>query len=196
MLDIKFIREDPKIVKESIKKRFQNEKLPLVDRVIKNYNEWIKSKQKIEKLKHKRNIISKEINELQKAGQGISKKVKEAKNIPDEIKKLEEKQKQLNEKIKSDLLEIPNIMHKSVPIGKDETKNKVIKKWGKIPKFKFKIKNHVELVEDLGVADFDASVKTTGAGFYVLKKESLLQRKSNNCHNSIIMTKFTRSSKY
>ena len=169
MLDIKLIKENPKLVKENIKKKFQTEKLILVDKVISSNNEWIKIKKELDELRHKRNTLSEEINKLKKEGRDISQKIKEVKELPDKIKSAEEQEQNLSQQIKEALLKIPNIIHKSVPIGKDASKNKVIKKIGAIPKFKFPVKNHVELAESLGVADFDASAKTTGNGFYFLK---------------------------
>ncbi len=169
MIDIKLIRENPKLVKENIKKKFQNEKLPLVDKIRKKDEEWRKLKFQADKLRAERNKISKQINQAKKQKKDIKALIKKAKEIPDKIKKIEEKTKKFKIEIKDLMSKIPNIIHKSVPIGKDESKNKVIKKSGKIPKFNFKIKNHVELLENLNIVDFDASAKVSGNGFYYLK---------------------------
>ncbi len=174
MLDIKLIRENPRLVKENIKKRFQKEKIPLVDKVLKLDAEWRKLKFQADKLRAERNKISKQINQVKKKKQDIKPLIKKAKQIPDKIKKTEEKTKKLEIEIKDLMLKIPNIIHKSVPKGKDESKNKVIKKSGKIPKFKSKVKNHVELLENLGIVDFDASAKVSGSGFYYLKGDLAL----------------------
>ncbi len=174
MLDIKLIRENPNLIKENIKKKFQKEKLALVDNVLKLDEEWRKLKFKSDKLRYDRNKISKEINNAKKKKQDIKALIKKAKEIPDKIKKIEEKTDKLERKIKEIMSKIPNIIHKSVPLGKDETQNKVTKKWGEIPKFKFKPKNHVELSENLGIVDFNASAKVSGNGFYYLKQELAL----------------------
>ena len=174
MIDIKLIRENSELVKENIRKKFQDEKLPLVDKVIKLDKEKKKLKYKEDELRSQRNKISKKISELKKAGKSAIKELKEAKNLPDKIAELEEKRKNLDEKIREIISRIPNIIHKNVPIGKDDSENVEIKKWGKISKFNFPVKNHVELIEELGLGDFEASAKVSGKGFYYLKNELAL----------------------
>ena len=176
MIDIKLIRENPNLVKENIKKKFQNEKIKLVEEVKKLDELWRNIKFKADRLRKERNIISKEISRLKKVKKDkeANELIKRAKIIPNKIKDIENKTENLERKIKNILSQIPNIMHKSVLKGKDESENKVIKKSGKIPKFKFKVKNHVELLESLGIVDFDASAKVSGNGFYYLKQELAL----------------------
>ncbi len=167
MLDINLIRENPKLVKDNQKKK--NKEPGLVDEVLDLDKKWKAVLKKVEELKHKRNVVSLEINELKKKGKSAAGKIKEMKKVVKEINELEEKAKSLLEKRNEVLGKIDNIMHEKVPRGKDESDNKEIKKWGKKPKFSFKVKNHVELVEDLGVADFEASARSSGKGFYFLK---------------------------
>jgi len=176
MIDIKLIRENPDLVKKNIKKKFQGDKVALVDKVRKLDGNWRKLKYKEDKLRSDRNKISQNINQAKKAKNNKAAKeyIKEAKAIPGKIEKSQVKRKKLEQEIIKIMLSIPNMIHKSVPIGKDETKNKVLKKVGKPGKFGFKIKNHVELVEDLGVADFDSSAKVSGKGFYYLKGDLAL----------------------
>ncbi len=174
MLDIKFIRENPDLVKENIKKRFQTKLLGELDELLNADKEYRKLLKDVEDLRHSRNIISKEINKLKKKGEDIKAMVKRARDIPDRIKKAEEKLEKAKAKIKNILPKIPNMIATDVPLGKDESENKVIKKWGKIRKFTFPIRNHVELMEMNGWADFDASAKTSGSGFYFLKGELAL----------------------
>jgi len=171
MIDIKLIRENPGLVKQNIKKKFQNEKLPLVDEIKKLDEDWRKEKYKTDELRSKRNQISKEINfaRKQKDEKLAKELIKQAQEIPDKIKKTEERTSKIQEKIKEIMYKIPNIIHKSVPIGKDESQNKEIKKIGKPKKFDFEIKSHVELGEDLGMLDFDTSAKVSGKGFYYIK---------------------------
>lgn len=179
MIDIKLIRENPKLVKENIKKKFQDEKLPLVDKLKKLDDKWRKLKYQADNLRKSRNDISKQINKAkkQKNSQLVNQLIKKAKDIPNKIRKAEEKDEKLEVKIKKILVQIPNIMSKKVPIGKDESENKILKKGGKIPKFDFKLKNHVELIENLDIGDFDASAKVAGKGFYYLKNDlALLNR--------------------
>jgi len=176
MLDIKFIRENPKIIKENIKKKFKQEKLKSLEKLLKLDKEWRKIKLEGDNLRAERNKISQEINLTKKKKDEKKAKelIKKASNIPKKISKNEEKANQLDKEIQKLLSEIPNIIHRSVPLGKDEKENKVIKKAGKIPKFNFPIKNHVELIENLNVADFDSSAKTSGTGFYYLKSQLAL----------------------
>lgn len=169
MLDIKFVRENRKLVEDNIKKKGQTDRIPLVSKLIENYEQTLKVKAELDSLRHKRNLVSEEINRLQKGKKDFSHKIKEVKEIPSKIKALEAELSELTDANRKILVKIPNIMDKSVPLGKDASENKVTKKWGKLPKFKFPVKNHVEIVERLGVADFDASAVTSGNGFYYLK---------------------------
>lgn len=171
MLDIKFIIKNRELIKKDIKKRNKLEKIPLIDKLVKLYEEFLILKKQGDFLRHKRNVISKEINHLKKQGVDIKRKVREVKKIPKEIKDVESKIDLMNKEILEVQNQIPNIMHKSVPIGKD---NKLLKKWGIIKKPKFKIKNHVELLEKLNQVDFDVSAKMAGNGFYVLKDKIAL----------------------
>jgi len=171
MIDIRLIRENPELVKENIKKRFQNHKLLLVDKVRKLDEEWRRIKKEEDSLRNERNKISQEINQAKK--QNDEKKVKDiikkAKEIPEKIEKLQKKREKLELQIKKIMLEIPNIIHPSVPIGKDETQNVEIKKIGKPKLPKYKIFNHGELAEKLDGVDFNAARKISGKGFYYLK---------------------------
>ena len=174
MIDIKLIRESPEIVKENIKKKFQNEKLPLVDSIKNKDKEWRSLKAELDALRHKRNKLSQEINLAKKSGKNSSALLKEAKLLPKKIEEAEKKAEKLQEEILAQLKQIPNIISKDTPIGKDVSSNKVIRKVGKLPKFSFPVKNHVEIIEALGLADFEASARVSGAGFYYLKKELAL----------------------
>jgi len=176
MFDIKLIRENANLVKANIKKKFQNKKLPLVEQAKKLDEKYRKLKFKADRLRYERNKISLEINRLKKVKKikQANDLIKKAKIIPNKIKDIENKTNKLEEKIKRIMDQIPNLISKKTPSGKDETKNKVIKKGGKIPKFNFKIKNHVEILEDLDLVDFNASAKVSGTGFYYLKNELAL----------------------
>lgn len=175
MLDINFIRKNPKDVKKNLKTRRDNEKLGWLDDIIKKDKELTTLKKKLDDLRHQRNIISKKINELKKAKKSATKEIKQAKEFPKKIENLEKKQANLNEKLNHYLMGLPNILHEKVPKGKDEKDNKQIKKHGKIPKFNFKLKNHEELIESLSYADFEVARHTSGRGFnYLLDKVALL----------------------
>jgi seryl-tRNA synthetase len=174
MIDIKLIRENRGLVKENIKKKFQDDKLPLVDEVRELDEKWRKLKAESDNLRAERNKVSIAISEAKKAGQDASAFLKKAKKIPEQIANAERECEKLQEEINKRMLQIPNIISDSTPEGKDASENKEIKKVGKIPKFKFPIKNHVELAEKQGLADFDASARVSGNGFYYLKNDLAL----------------------
>ena len=174
MIDIKLIRENPELVKENIKKRFQEDKIYLVDKIRKIDIDWRNQKQRIDKLRHERNSISKDISQAKKEGKNVGKLMNIAKTIPEKIEEIENKASRLENQINELLKKIPNIIHHSVPIGKDSSQNVEIKKVGTPKKYDFPLKNHVELAESLDLADFDTSAKTSGNGFYYLKGDLAL----------------------
>ena len=174
MLDIKLIREHPEIVKNDLKKRRDLEKISWVDELLDYDKEWRESIQKINILRRKRNVITKEIAQLKKQDMSINSKMKEVEEIPDRIKKFEGRASKYKNKVNSILMKLPNILHESVPYGKDEKDNAVVRTRGKPPMFDFKPKNHLELALDLGLVDVERAGKIAGAGFIYLKNELVL----------------------
>lgn len=169
MIDIKFFRENPDIIKESEKKRGNDPSL--VDKVIqldKKQRELIK---KADQLKHKRNVVTEEINKLKKAGKSAEARIREMRKVVREIEQIDQKIKDVVAKRDKLRYSIGNILHESVPIGKTDADNVVLKVIGKPPKFTFKPKNHVELAEALGILDLERAAKVAGHGFYYLKNE-------------------------
>jgi seryl-tRNA synthetase len=176
MIDIKLIRENPQVVKENIKRKAQEKKLALVDEIIKKDEEWRKLKFQADDLRKERNKLSEQVNQAKKTKDNklAESLIKKAKEIPQEIEKKEGEEEKLSEEIKKMLVQLPNIMSPKVPIGKDASGNVEIKKWGKIQKFDFPVKTHVELAEKLGIVDFEASARVSGTGFYYLKNQLAL----------------------
>jgi len=168
MLDIKFIRENPNIVKKDLKKRNDPEKLKWIADLLKKDEQYRSLLKKEQEIRHKRNLITQEINQLKKQGKDIKEKVKEAQELPEKVKELTSKVEELRNKINFYLMRIPNILHASVPVGKDENDNKTVRKWGTIKKFDFKLKDHASLIEKLNLGDFDNAAKVSGKGFYYL----------------------------
>ncbi|MBI2040540.1 MAG: serine--tRNA ligase [DPANN group archaeon] len=167
MLDIELFRKNPDVVKASQKKRGQPTEL--VEEVTRLDEKWREYLQQAEKLKHERNIISESINKLKKAGKSADAEIKQMKDFVENLKKIDQKAqttKMMRDKV---LLEIPNLIEKDVPLGKDETENKEIKKVGKIPKFKFAPKDHQDLLVALDCLDTEQAAKVAGARFYYLK---------------------------
>lgn len=174
MLDPKFIRENPDKVKENIRKKFQEDKISLVDEFLKLDNEKRKLMQEAQKLRHERNELSKKINEAKKKGKDAKEFMSVVKEIPGKIKNIEEKQSKLDERITEILLIIPNMIHKSVPIGKNDKENVEVEKIGNPRKFDFEVKSHVEIAEKLDMVDFETSAETSGNGFYYMKGDLAL----------------------
>jgi len=171
MIDIKLIRENSEAVKENMKKKFQDAKIVLVDKVRKLDGDWRKLKTEADELRSGRNKISKEISEAMKSKDKVrgEKLMKTAKKIPDRILKVEEKMKKFEVEIREIMFKIPNLIHESVPIGKDDSENVEVEKIGepKIPDYE--ILNHVELAESLDGLDLEVARKVSGNGFYYLK---------------------------
>ena len=174
MIDINLLRSNPELFKENIKKKFQEQKLAIVDEVLKSDQDYRKLLAEAEQWRKKRNDISLSINAEKKQGKDIRHLLEEAKIIPDKIKATEEKAEALKTKRDTLLQTIPNIIDKAVPLGKDASQNVVRKTVGKPKAFTFPIKNHVELAENLGLVDFEASAKMAGNGFYFLKGDLAL----------------------
>ncbi len=171
MIDIKLIRENPELVKENIKKKFQDEKLPLVDEVIQLDKDVREAKGKGDALRAERNRISKEIGFLMKQGKKEEAEAAKAqvKEMGDEMEALEKREAELAEEIKNKMYVIPNIIDPSVPIGKDDSQNVEIEKFGEPFVPEFEVPYHTDILEKLDGLDIDSAGKTSGNGFYYLK---------------------------
>ena len=171
MIDIKLIRENPELVKENIKKKFQDQKLELVDEVKKLDEDYRALRVRADELRGRRNTISKEIGQLMK--QGLKEKAEEVKaevaKIAKEIEESEVKEIELEAAIKKIMMVIPNIVDPSVPVGKDDSENVEIEQFGTKREFDFEIPYHVDIMEKLDGIDLDSARKTSGNGFYYLK---------------------------
>jgi seryl-tRNA synthetase len=174
MLDINLIRENPELVKKNLERRKDPEKVKWLDELIKIDAEWRKLKKQVDDLRCERNKISEQVNQSKKAGKDAKALLRKAKEIPEKIKESETKQDELWKKIRNYLMRLPNLMHESVPYGKDESENVEVKRWGTPRKFDFSLKTHAEIAEQLGIADFERSTKIAGVGFYFLKNELAL----------------------
>ena len=166
MLDIKFIREHPDQVKDGIRKKGDTDR---VDEILKIDLQRRELLQKGEALKSRRNIVSEEIGKAKRAGQDAAQAMTEMETVKSTIKAIDDELKGIEESLNGLLLTVPNIPHSSVPEGKTPADNKEIAVWGENPVIDFKPKPHWELVEKLGIIDFERGVKITGAGFPVYK---------------------------
>ena len=170
MLDIKLIRSNPELVKENIKKKFQDEKLPLVDEVLELDAQFRASKGRGDELRQQRNTISKEIGKLMSQGkkdeaQEVKKQVQA---IAGELEEMERKEAEMTAEIHKRMLLIPNIIDPSVPIGPDDSCNVEVERFGEAKVPDFPIPYHTEIMESFGGIDLDSARKTSGNGFYYL----------------------------
>jgi len=170
MIDIKFLRENPEAVKENIRKKFQDSKLELVDQVIELDLESRKTQQEADDLRASRNKISKEIGGLMAQGKKEEAEAKKAEVAAGakRLAELEEQEKELQEKITKIMMTIPNIIDPSVPIGKDDTENVEVTKYGEPVVPDFEIPYHTEIMERFNGIDLDSARKVAGNGFYYL----------------------------
>jgi seryl-tRNA synthetase len=169
MLDIKLIREHPDVVRKNLEKRGEPEKLEMLNELIEQDKQWRKLLTEASELRHQRKQITAQVASLKKQKKDATKQIEQAKQIPQQIKEVEDQVAQYREKADSLLMKLPNILHESVPFGKDEHDNVVEKLVGKQPKFDFEPKSHVEIATDLGLVDFERAAKVAGHGFYYLK---------------------------
>ena len=170
MLDIKFVRENPEIVKQNIRNKFQDKKLPLVDEVIELDKRNREIKQEVEALRAERNKLSKQIGGLMK--QGKKEEAEEVKRqvaaSADRINELSAEEVEVEEKLKNNMMVIPNIIDPSVPIGKDDSENVEIERFGERVVPDFEIPYHTEIMESFNGIDLDSARKVAGNGFYYL----------------------------
>lgn len=170
MLDIKLVRENPDLVKENIKKKFQEEKLALVDEVIELDKKFRESKQRADELRASRNKISKEIGGLMAKGlrEEAEKTKQKVAHLAKELEELEGSEETLSAEIKKRMMVIPNIIGDDVPIGKDDSENVELQRFGEPYVPPFEIPYHVDIMEKLHGIDLDSARKTSGNGFYYL----------------------------
>ncbi len=170
MLDINLIRTNPEKVKENIRKKFQDQKLPMVDEVIELDREYREALQRGDTLRNQRNVLSKQIGGLMAKGQKeeAMKVREEVAKIPEELDALEKKEAELQAEIRKRMLVIPNIIDDSVPIGKDDSENVEIQRFGEPKVPDFEVPYHVDIMERLNGIDLDSARETSGNGFYYL----------------------------
>jgi seryl-tRNA synthetase len=166
MLDIKLVRSQPELVREAMAKR--NADVPL-DQFLKIDEERRKKLVKVEQLKSRRNSVSKEVGRLKAQGQDAAALIKEMQEEGERIADLDQEVRSQEEQLQRILLVIPNIPHQSVPVGKDETQNQLVRTWGEPRQFAFEPKTHDELGTALGIMDFERAAKISGARFVVMK---------------------------
>ena len=168
MLDPKLIKDSPEIIRNMLKDRSMDFDLDALIESDQKRREFII---KTDELRKKKNQVALEISQKKKAGEDTSSILSEMKNVSSELTRLEVEQGKIEEKYSKLAFTIPNLIHKTVPIGTDEKANKEIKKWGNIPEFDFKINDHIDISEKLALVDLERAAKVAGARFYYLKND-------------------------
>jgi len=168
MLDSKLIKENPKIIQDMLNSRNIEFDLDGLIDADKQRREFI---QKTDELRKKKNLVALEISQKKKSGEDATTILDEMKNVSKKLSSLESSQEEIEKKYSQLALTIPNLVHQSVPIGKDDSANKEIKKWGKIPEFDFKVNDHIDISEKLDLVDLERAAKVAGARFYFLKND-------------------------
>lgn len=172
MLDLKFIRENPELVRKNIELKGENANLDILLELDEKRRSIIVE---VEQLKHKRNVVSNEIAKLKKEKQDASSKIEEMRAVSDRIKQMDDELRQVEEEIRKELLRIPNLLHESVPHGKDSSDNVVVRVWGE--PVEREVPNHLEIAKSLNILDFERGAKVTGSGFaYYVGKGAALER--------------------
>ncbi|WP_026975894.1 serine--tRNA ligase [Alicyclobacillus contaminans] len=167
MLDLKAIRQEPDRFRRGLARKRHNP--ALIDELLKVDEAWRSALVEVERLKAERNRASEAIARKKKQGEDAAADIAEMRAVSEKIKELEEQVRQLDEQVQSQLLELPNIPHDSVPDGEDDGDNVVVKQWGEQPKFDFTPKPHWELAQELDIVDFERAVKITGSRFVLYK---------------------------
>lgn len=170
MLDIKLVRTNPELVKENIKKKFQDEKLALVDEVLDLDAKFRASKARGDELRQQRNAVSKEIGRLMKEGKKdeAEETKKKVADIAEELAEMERREGEMTDEIKKRMMVLPNIIDKSVPIGRDDSENVEIERFGEPLVPDFEVPYHTDIMERLKGIDLDSARRTSGKGFYYL----------------------------
>ena len=174
MLDIRLIRENPSIVKDNLSKRGDPENLKMLEQLITSDKEWRERLTKLNELRHERRLMTAAVAEAKKKGKDASAEICKAKKLDLEIAALEKRVSENEEKVHIFLMKLPNLLHETVPVGKDEGDNVEVRRWGRIPSFSFEPKGHVELGLSLDVIDVERAGKIAGARFFYLKNEAVM----------------------
>jgi seryl-tRNA synthetase len=174
MLDLKFLRNNPDVIRKDLKKRKDDPKLEMFERLLTVDNEVRKLMREVQELRTQRNKLSREIGEVKKSGGNDSQLVKKVNKVNDSIRETEERMAKLRDELTYIQMRIPNILHESVPYGEDEEDNVVVRTWGGQPEFNFETRSHVDLLEILDVGDIPRAAKISGSRFFFLKNELVI----------------------
>jgi len=178
VLDVRLLRDSPETIRKSLTKRGALDKLTMVDEGIALDKEWRDLKAQVDDLRHRQNVLTSEVAALKRAGKDVQGKLAEVKGIPEKITELNKRAESVQARVKAILMSLPNILHDSVPVGADEGGNVTVRTWGKPRAVGFKLKDHMDLLSDLGLVDVERAAKVAGARFFFLKGKALLLEQS------------------
>ncbi|MDG6900075.1 MAG: serine--tRNA ligase [Nitrososphaerota archaeon] len=173
MLDVKLLREDPEVIRADLRKRGMLDKLHLVDHAIKADSAWRTAKTRAEVLRHELNEANRVIADLARKKQPIEAEQSKVAELSKRLDGLAKAQDEEQRTLESTLMSFPNILHESVPVGKDDTENVTVRTWGTEQKFEFEPKDHVEVLANLGMVDMERAAKISGSRFFFLKGEAV-----------------------
>ena len=173
MIDIKLVREKPETIVRSLRRRGAEDKVQLVSEAATLDQEWRKLKTEVDNLRHRQNELTAQVADLKRKGASIDDKLAEVKGIPQRIKELEATSDGKYARLNKVLLSIPNVLHESVPDGRDETESVTVRTWGKKPDFGFPPKDHIDILTGLGMVDMERAAKVAGARFFFLKGDAV-----------------------
>ncbi len=171
MLDVKLVRDAPEVVKKNLERRNLSDKVPLVKEAVRVDEEWRSLETEVQELRHRQNQLTIEVANLRKQGKPIGGKLKEIKGIPEQVKSMGADAERRYSRLQEIMLALPNILDESVPDGKDESDNVVLRSWGQPRKFEFEPRHHVDLLLDLGMVDLERAAKIAGARTFFLEGE-------------------------
>ncbi|MGQ4870955.1 MAG: serine--tRNA ligase [Candidatus Thorarchaeota archaeon] len=174
MLDLRFVRENPELVMENLRRRKDDRVIADFKRLLELDEEVRARKRRIQELRTERNRLSREVGRLKKSGGDPSEIIAKVNVVNQEIREVENETARIEAELRRLQMRIPNLLHESVPFGEDEEDNQVVREWGGRPTFDFDIKSHVDLLDLLDVADIPRAAKIAGARFYFLKNELVL----------------------
>jgi len=174
MLDLRLLRENPDLVRKNIERRQDPDKVRLLDKVIEYDKVWRGLTTKLNGLRREKNRVSNSVSMLLREGKEASQQMAEGEGIQKTIEEVGSERSDYEKLVRNGLMLLPNLLHDSVPFGKDDSQNVEFKRWGKPPDFEFEPKGHLELVVDLGLVDVERAAKVSGAGFMYLKGELVL----------------------
>ncbi|MGA2664905.1 MAG: serine--tRNA ligase [Nitrososphaerales archaeon] len=178
MLDVNLVRENPEVIRRDLRKRGWEEKVPLVAEAESLDREWRLLKKEVDDTRHRQNQLTAEIAAMKKSGTDITAKLGEVKGIPQRIKELEARAEEAQKRVRDILMGLPNILDESVPVGPDDSGNVTVRTFGEPRSAGFPLRDHIDLLSDLGLVDMERAAKISGARFYFLKGDALLLEQS------------------